>query len=265
VVQGTAVTITSTIGPVSPTPTGSAQLSIDGDLSGGPILLSGPAAIFSLDTRTLLPGSHVVQVNYSGDSNHLASASQLTTLNILALAAGFTLSPSTAALIAAQGTASNTVTLTAIPTGGFHSTINFACTSGLPNGATCLFTPSSVVLAGSAPATSTLTIILAASGNEIRDSRNRRTSKGFPIGSSVTFAGLVLLSLPRRNRRRTSLRSVLMVLVGISTFGFITGCGVEISLSPTAGQSTAAGAYAVTVTATGGIAVQATTIKLTVQ
>ena len=265
-VQGTAVSITSTISPASPTPTGTAQLLIDGNLAGVPTLLSGPTVTLSFDTATLQPGSHVLQVNYSGDSNHLANSSQPTTLNILApAAAGFTLSPSAAALTAAQDTASSTVTLTTTPTGGFHSTVSFACTGGLPSGATCLFTPSSVALTGSGAATTTLTIALAASGNEIPDTqaRRHRTPARFPFGSSATFAGLILLFLPRNDRRRSSLRSVLVILVAVSTFGFITGCGAGISA---AGQpSTAAGAYAVTVTATGGSTVQASTIKLTIQ
>ena len=139
-VQGTIVSITSTIGPAPPTPTGTAQLSIDGNLSGVPILVNGPTVTLPLDTATLQPGSHAIQVDYSGDSNHIASSSQPTTLNVLAPAsAGFTLSPSTAVLTA-QGTAPSTVTLTATPTGGFHSTVSFACTGGLPTGAV-VFSP----------------------------------------------------------------------------------------------------------------------------
>jgi len=268
-VQGAAVSIASTISPASPAPTGSAQLLVDGDLAGVPTLLSGPTVTLSFDTAALQPGSHILQVNYSGDSNHLANSSPPTTLNILApAAAGFTLSPSAAALTAAQDTASSTVTLTATPTGGFHSTISFACTGGLPSGVTCLFTPSSVALTGSGPATTILAISLAASGNEIPDTqaRRHRPPARFPFGSSATFASLILLFLPRNDRRRTSLRSVLVVLVAVSTFGFITGCGAGITLPSTAGQpSTPAGAYAVTVTATGGSTVQASTIKLTIQ
>jgi hypothetical protein len=241
---------------------------IDGNLSGVPILVDGPTVTLPLDTATLQPGSHAIQVDYSGDSNHIANSSQPTTLNVLAPAsAGFTLSPSTVALTT-QGTAPSTVTLTATPTGGFHSTVSFACTGGLPTGASCLFTPSSVVLTGSGAAATTLTIALAASDNEIPETQasNHRTPARFPVGSSATLAGLILFFFPRRNRRRTSLRSGLVVLVAVSTFGFLAGCGAGISLSSTAGQpSTAAGAYVVTVTATGGSTVQAATIKLTIQ
>jgi hypothetical protein len=251
------------IGPASPTPTGTAQLLIDGNVSGLPVLLSGSLATLPLDTTTLQPGSHVLQVSYSGDANHLAGTSQLATLNILAVAAGFTLSPSTPTLTAAQGTASSTVTLTAVSMGGFHSTISFACTSGLPSGATCLFTPPSVTLTNSTTAATTLSIALAASSNEISNAqtRNDRTPGGLPFRGIATFAGVIVLSFPRRTWQHKRRCSLLVIFIAFSTFGFLAGCGSGV----TAGQAATSGAYAVTVAATGGAAVQATTITLTIQ
>jgi hypothetical protein len=262
-VQGIVVTIASMIGPASPTPTGTAQLLIDGNVSGLPVLLSGSLATLPLDTTTLQPGSHVLQVSYSGDANHLAGTSQLATLNILAVAAGFTLSPSTPTLTAAQGTASSTVTLTAVSMGGFHSTISFACTSGLPSGATCLFTPPSVTLTNSTTAATTLSIALAASSNEISNAqtRNDRTPGGLPFRGIATFAGVIVLSFPRRTWQHKRRCSLLVIFIAFSTFGFLAGCGSGV----TAGQAATSGTYAVTVAATGGAAVQATTITLTIQ
>jgi len=266
-VQGTAVTITSTIGPTSPTPTGTVQLLMDGNLFGLPVVLSGPTVSVPLDTTMLQAGSHALQINYFGDSNHLAAASPLATLNILAPSAGFTLSLSSATLTAAQGTTSGPVTLTATPTGGFLSSISFACSGGLPSGATCLFAPSSIALTGTAAATTTLTIALAATGNEIPDTaaRNHPTPAGLPGGSSATLVGVILLFLPRRDGSRKSRGSFLVVLFAVSTFGFVTGCGSGLSISSPGQSVTAAGAYAVTVTATAGATVQAAMIRLTVR
>jgi hypothetical protein len=170
------------------------------------------------------------------------------------------------ALTVAQGTASSAVTLTATPTGGFHSAVSFACTNGLPSGATCLFNPSTVALIGSTVATTTLSIALAASGSEIyaTQARNHRTSARFPFGGSAALAGAILLLLPCRDRHGKSRCSILILLLAASALSFSTGCGSD--LTTTAGQPvTAAGAYVITVTAAAGSTIQATTITLTVQ
>jgi subtilase family serine protease len=57
--------------------------------------------------------------------------------------AGFSLAPSPASLsaVAGQNTGSTTITIT--PQNGFTGTVSFACSSGLPSGATCKFGPPS--------------------------------------------------------------------------------------------------------------------------
>jgi hypothetical protein len=210
-------------------------------------------------------GTNQITVVYSGDANYTGS---VFTLNILGpTATGFALTPSTAALTVAQDTASSTVTLTATPTGGFNSTISFACTNGLPSGATCLFTPSVLALTGNAAATTTLSIALAASGNKIPDTRarNDRAPGTLPFDTGATFAGVILVFLPRRRHHPRSRCSLLVFLFAAYAFGFIAGCG-SVSLANEAGQpATAVGAYVITVTATAGSTIQATTITLTVQ
>jgi uncharacterized protein YceK len=76
---------------------------------------------------------------------------------------------------------------------------------------------------------------------------------------------VILLFLPRRDGSRKSRGSFLVVLFAVSTFGFVTGCGSGVSISSPGQSVTAAGAYAVTVTATAGATVQAAMIRLTVQ
>jgi len=55
--------------------------------------------------------------------------------------AGFTLAPSPASLTAAAGQNTGSTTITITPQNGFTGTVNFACSAGLPSGATCVFTP----------------------------------------------------------------------------------------------------------------------------
>ena len=218
-------------------------------------------------TNTLQSGTHVLRVFYSGDSAHQANTSAPTTFTILDTVGAFTLSPSSAGTSAVLGKSSNPVTLTATPTGGFHSTITFACTGGLPSGAVCLFTPASVTPGGSTPATTTLTISPAA--NVLHSSVTPRPKPGnlSPVtggasGLSVALAGFLFFVLPRRNRRW----SVFTLLFALTTLGLTSGCGSNV-IDPNgpSPSSLAAGAYAINVTATGGSVIQTATINLTIQ
>jgi hypothetical protein len=271
--QGTAVTVTATISPATPTPTGTAQLILDGNLYGGPLALTGATTSLSLLTNTLQSGAHVLSVFYSGDSAHQANTSAQATFTIVAAAGGFALSPSTASTSAVQGRASSPVTLTATPTGGFHSTITFACTGGLPSGAVCLFTPSSVTPTGAGPATTSLTISPAAvrlqsslhSSTAPLSSRALRrfsSGAGAASGFGITVAGLLFIFLPRRTRSW----SLFTLLFALTTLGLLSGCGSggvdPNSLNP---NSLATGSYAVNVTAAGGSVIQTATINLTIQ
>ena len=135
---------------------------LDGNLYGSPVALTGVTTNIPLLTNTLQSGPHVLRVFYSGDSAHQANTSASATLTSSSRSAS---SPSRPlrpqpphSRVKAQP-----VTLTATPAGGFNSTISFACTGGLPSGAVCNFTPSSVTPNGPAPKTTILTISPAGS------------------------------------------------------------------------------------------------------
>jgi hypothetical protein len=266
--QGTTITVTAAISPVTPAPTGTAQLILDGNLYGSPLALTGATTSLPLLTNTLQSGAHVLRVFYSGDSAHQANTSAPATLTILDAAGAFTLSPSTTSTSAVQGRASNPVTLTATPTGGFHSSIAFACTGGLPAGAVCLFTPSSVTPTGSAPATTSLTISPAATGLQSSNAPASRVPRtvspgmGAASGLGVTLAGLFLVFFPRRTRRW----SVFTLLFAVTTLGMLSGCGSGgVDPNGPNPNSLSTGSYAVNVTATGGSVIQTATINLTIQ
>jgi subtilase family serine protease len=267
VIQGTAVTIAATIAPITPIPTGTAQLILDGNLYGSPLAVTGPTTNLPLLTNTLQSGTHVLRVFYSGDSAHQANTSASTTFTILDVVGAFTLSPSSAGTSAILGKSSNPVTLTATPTGGFHSTITFACTGGLPSGAVCHFTPTSVTPNGSTPAATSLTIYPAAIGFQSSATPGynptpRGPGAGITSGVSAVLAGLLFFVFPRRNRRW----SVFTLLFALTTLGLISGCGSNV-IDPNgpSPSSLAAGAYAINVTATGGSVIQTATINLTIQ
>ena len=272
-VQGTAVTVAAGISPSTPVPTGTVQLMLDGTLYGSPITLSGASINLPLPTDTLQAGPHIVQVLYSGDSVHLPSSSASATLTILDPAGAFTVASSSSSTTVAPGDVSKPVTFTVTPTGGFRSTVTFACTGGLPVGATCLFGPSSVTPGGVTAATTILTI--TAPSSTIRASANPALTPGSrPAGTvspasgatgiGVTFAGMLLIFVPRRTRRWSAL---ILVLAMSTTLAMLSGCGsggVDPN-SPNPATLSANGTYAVTVTATGGSTIQTSTITLTIQ
>ncbi len=250
VVQGTAVTVAASISPSTPSPTGTVQLILDGNLFGTHVAVAGATTSLPLSTSTLQEGTHTIQVFYSGDASHRASTSASATLTILNTVGTFTVTSSTSSITAVEGRASNPVTLTINPTGGFHSTITFTCTGGLPSGATCLFTPSSLTPSGPDPLTSTLTISPATS--ILRASRT---------GFGLTLAGLFFLLRPRRR----FLPHLLSLLVALATLGALSGCGSGGIDPDGAGPGTlSAGSYAVTITATGASTIQTATVNLTI-
>jgi hypothetical protein len=236
---------------------------LDGSLYGSPVPVTGAVTHLPLLTNTLQPGAHVLSIVYSGDGNHQAATSAAATLTILEAAGTFALSPATSSTSAILGKNSNPITLTATPSGGFHSSVTFACTGGLPSGAVCQFSPSSINLNSSSSGTTVLTISPAASTLAARAAtipRSRRLSPAFGIG----LAGLFLIFLPARSRR---LR-LLVLLFALSTVGVLglNGCGrggVDPNgLTPGA---LSAGTYTITVTATGGSTIQTATVNLTIQ
>jgi Pro-kumamolisin, activation domain/Bacterial Ig-like domain (group 3) len=255
--QGTGVTVTTTISPASPVPGGMVQLLLDGNLYGQPAPLTGASTILHLLTNTLQSGTHVVQVNYSGDRNHPATTSAAATLTILDNVGTFTLSPSTTATTMAQGR-SGAVTLTVTPAGGFHSTITFACTGGLPSGTMCLFAPASIAPTDTTLGSTVLTISSAALAG--RDAEPP-ASRGLVPVLGVVCAGMMLFVLPGRGALRWS---EFILLAALSVLGVLSGCGSG-GVDPDASSPLSAGSYAITVRASGGSTIQTATVNFTIQ
>jgi Pro-kumamolisin, activation domain/Bacterial Ig-like domain (group 3) len=253
--QGITFPFTATITPSSPIPTGTTELIIDGGLPQAQVPLPGTdPATLSLNTDGLGLGTHTVQVYYSGNTSLSAATSNTVTFDIIPQSSTFTLSPTTAAAhIPIEGSASNATTFTVTPTVGGTFSVSFACTSGLPLNVTCSFSPATVNVAGLATATTNLTFIV---GNYPQASLHK-PSFWYKMGGGVSFAGLFLLLLPRRNRRFASL----LALLTLCALGAATGCGSGIAPQQ--------GPFPVVVTATSSISVlgpttQTATVNLTI-
>lgn len=158
----------------------------------------------------------------------------------------FTLNP--ASLIVYNGN-SGTASITVGGTDGFSGSVSFAC-SGLPAGASCIFSPSAVTPGSS----STMTIAVSASA--ISKSQAR-----FPF-APVTSLALVLGWFSFRCRLR---RLPLLVVALAVMMSSLNGCGSGGSSSGGgAGQNSQPVTSTVTVTATSGTLSHTATLTLTV-
>jgi N-acetylneuraminic acid mutarotase len=167
----------------------------------------------------------------------------------------FTLGASPSSITVASA-GQGTVTLTVTPQNGFSAPILLAC-SGLPAGATCSFSPTTITPTGAA-ATSVLTISTAAQSSFLR--QNSR-----PLLPLAWAAGLLLVGIRRRNFSRSLM--LIFVTIGIGLISSCGGGGVGGGGGSTGGGggSTSGVSSTVTVTATAGSLQQTTSLTLTTE
>lgn len=188
----------------------------------------------------------------TGEAHGLFAAITSATTSGAAPTFGFTASPSAATVTA--GTPVQAIVSVA-PVNGFSGTVTFTCT-GLPVGASCTFSPTTVTASAAAPATTALTINTTMKTASL----DRPTHPGIFAASALPFA--LLLLLRRRARAAARLQVLATLALGLTAAAFIAGCAdygpVVLPYTP-AGQST------VTVTATSGATKQQTNIAMTVK
>lgn len=155
---------------------------------------------------------------------------------------GFTLTLNPASLTVPRGQTA-TVSVVVSPVNGFASPVALAC-SGLPAGATCTFTPSSVTPVPG-PSAAALTITSTQTASAVH--RN-------PLLPEISFA-LALCCLGFRRRR--SGRLVLTLALALLGVGMVSGCASGTSTTTTTGS--------VTVTGTSGSTTQTATLAITIQ
>ncbi|WP_263352194.1 chitobiase/beta-hexosaminidase C-terminal domain-containing protein [Acidicapsa acidisoli] len=144
-------------------------------------------------------------------------------------------------VVAGRSTKTN---LSITPENGFNSAVSFSC-SGLPSGATCVFSPATVTPSGAAASTTTLTVSAAALTAELRHGR------GLWISSSGLAVALCCLG-----RRRRRLPMLLLLAASVAGLSGMVGCGSSTTLKPLTSV--------VVVTATAGSLQHAATLSLTV-
>jgi hypothetical protein len=143
---------------------------------------------------------------------------------------------------------SGAATISIAPQGGFASAVSFAC-SGLPAGASCGFSPSTLTPPGTTQ--TSVTVTTSSASARLR----RRTNSLFP---EATLA-VTLCCFGWKKRR--GLHFLLMLTVSMAGLGLLSGCGSSSGAGSSGSQSVTS---TVTVTATSGSLVHTTTFTLTV-
>lgn len=216
-----------------------------------------------LNSSTVSGGSNTNVYFVAGLANEahglLASISNAT---VSGANATFAFSASAPAATVPAGN-SATATLAVAPVNGFSGTVTFSC-SGLPAGAACIFTPTSLTVSSSAPATTTLTITTMGMKTNMGSAVWPHLGTHLPSLALASLFPLSLLTLLRRRRTTRALRlfgSLALLILGLTTAALALGCGG----SP-ARVVTPAGSSNITVNATSSTGTsQQTTIGLTVQ
>jgi len=170
---------------------------------------------------------------------------------------GMTVNPPNNSVAQAGNSVSYYVQLTPHPVYG--ASVALSC-SGQPSATTCTFSPTSVTLQGSSPATATLTV-----GTTARPitSASVRSTFGRSLAVWLALPGLALIGLGAagKRNRRSILGWMLLYLLLIQLLP-LPGCSSSSTPTPTSG--TPPGTWPITITATSGSNAKSQGIQLTV-
>jgi hypothetical protein len=228
---------------------------------GSAVAVSNGHAILS--KSDLASGDHEITAAYSGDENFTASTASADILTVSA--PDYSISASPTALTIRRGQ-TGAATLTLTPVGGYTGAVTFAC-SGLPQFATCTFSPASVQVDGS-NTVQTVQFRLNTVGPFVSPASSN-FGRGSILALLTPFLTLSLFSITRRGKdlsrsRGASLRWLHLLILPVFFLG-MAGCG-SISRSAPASPKTPLGTSTVTAiaAATGGGATRSATITITI-
>ncbi len=208
-------------------------------------------------------GSYVINLNATSGSLQSSNA-----VNVISGSPQFLLQASPAALSVSAGQAA-TAAVTVTGQNGFSGAVNLACAAGLPAGATCSFSPSSVS-AGTTPMTATLTISVP-SATLLPGPLHRSGAPLWAFWLAVVPGVVLATGAGERSRKRTVLLALLLgmiVLVGmVGCGGGSTGTGNSAAPPPPPGPTPSSpnSTYNVVIVGTSGSMQQSAQIALTVQ
>lgn len=184
-----------------------------------------------LTTQQLTPGSNVIAAYYPGDHNFRASISSSVTVVVANAMLRITAKPASLNISAGK-TGRTTLLLT--PMNAFSDTVNLACV-GLVRGATCQFSPPSLVF--SAQSTTLQSVTLVIDPHTLTVAGIRMPAKTIPmlrLGLLLLALGAMLLPyLSRRRAAHFGWGRILLVLVCVG-LGSVLGCA---NLAPPAAIS----------------------------
>jgi hypothetical protein len=231
-----------------PAPSGSAVF-LDGSTQLATVAFNG-SGVAAYSTTTLAAGTHSITATYAGSTNFLSSSSSAVTET--AVAPGYSVAANPTTLTIKRGN-TGTPVLTVTPSGGFTGQVAFTCT-GLPQYASCTFTPATVTLPGDDAAHTvqfSLRTVPTAS------------AASFPtLAFWSPFGKLALVSLGRRGKLAAQLLRMralqLLVLAGL-LFGS-AACGGSSARQVPLGTST----VTMTAATVGGSTHHAATITITI-
>jgi hypothetical protein len=249
--SGTQATLTATVDTSSNGnyPSGTvlffnngSQLPGNAFLNGQLNTTTGKAQAVATYQATLPDGQNSITAQYTADDNYTGSSSAAISVNVAPdFALSFDTTSGNVMSITGSGS-SGSLTLVVTGATGYSGTVNFAATAckGLPFGAACHFNPTSVTGSGS----TTLTVSTTAA--HLAPAAETMASAGIFGTSSLAFAGVLILGIPRQKRRWASTVGLLL-LASLMT---IVGCGGSNSSGGGGGGTpgTPKGSYTVTVT-----------------
>jgi hypothetical protein len=240
ITPGQSVAFTATVSPQTGTNvvTGTVTF-LDGSTSLGTAQLNA-SGVATFSTTTLAAGTHSITASYGGDSKDAGSVSTAVSVSVAAAAApSYSMAVSSPTLSLTAGQASS-LTVTVTPANGFNLAIALSC-SGLPQGATCSFSPSSVTPSG-VPVTSTVSI-LAPSQTALVPNYAPLGAPGrrLAFGWVMPWGFISLLGLGKARRWSRIVEWPLRVAVASSLIAgalWISGCGGGSSSMNGSGSTT---------------------------